>query len=74
MMKKFLAVCLTAALTAGMIVGCGSGSGKDNDSGSGAVTAKVIDIDLTSEDYAFGVDKTQPELLEQVNTLSLIHI
>ena len=30
--------------------------------------AKVIDIDLTQEEYAFGVDKDQPELLEQVNT------
>ena len=29
---------------------------------------KVIDVDLTSEEYAFGVDKTQPELLEQTNT------
>ena len=28
---------------------------------------RVIDIDLTSEQYAFGVDKDQPELLEQVN-------
>lgn len=26
---------------------------------------RVIDIDLTSEQYAFGVDKEQPELLEQ---------
>ena len=70
MMKKFLAVCLTAALVTGMIAGCGSsdGSGSDNGSDGGAVTAKVIDIDLTSEEYAFGVDKTQPELLEQVNT------
>ena len=33
----------------------------------GAVTAKVIDIDLTDEEYAFGVDKNQPELLEQTN-------
>ena len=32
---------------------------------TGAV--KVIDIDLTSEEYAFGVDKDQPELLEKVN-------
>ena len=32
-----------------------------------AKTAKVIDIDLTDEEYAFGVDKNQPELLEQVN-------
>lgn len=34
---------------------------------SGAVKAQVIDIDLTNEEYAFGVDKDQPELLEQVN-------
>ncbi len=31
------------------------------------VYAKVIDVDLTSEEYAFGVDKTQEDLLEQVN-------
>ena len=31
------------------------------------VTAKVIDIDLTNEEYAFGVDKEQPELLDEVN-------
>lgn len=30
---------------------------------------KVIDIDLTKEEYAFGVDKDQPELLETVNAL-----
>lgn len=30
-------------------------------------TAKVIDINLTEEEYAFGVDKDQPELLDQVN-------
>ena len=28
---------------------------------------KVIDIPLTEEEYAFGIDKNQPELLEQVN-------
>ena len=32
---------------------------------AGAV--KVIDVDLTEEQYAFGVDKDQPELLESVN-------
>ena len=26
-----------------------------------------FNINLTEEEYAFGVDKTQPELLEQVN-------
>lgn len=66
-MKKFLAVCLSAVLVAGMFAGCGSSS-EDAGSSSDAKTAKVIDIDLTSEEYAFGVDKNQPELLEQVNS------
>ncbi len=30
---------------------------------------KVIDIPLTVEEYAFGVDKAQPELLASVNTI-----
>ena len=30
---------------------------------------KVIDISLTEEEYAFGVDKAQPELLQQINTI-----
>ena len=28
---------------------------------------KIVDINLTEEEYAFGVDKAQPELLEDVN-------
>ena len=34
---------------------------------STADAVKVIDIKLTDEEYAFGVDKNQPELLEQAN-------
>ena len=65
-MKKLLAAALCAVLAVGVLAGCGSnGSGDEGDSKK---TAKVIDVDLTSEEYAFGVDKTQPELLEQVNT------
>ena len=30
---------------------------------------KVIDVPLTEEEYAFGVDKNQPELLASVNTI-----
>lgn len=67
-MKKLLAVCLTAALTVGMIAGCGSSNSSSGSDAGSAKTAKVIDVDLTSEEYAFGVDKSQPELLEQVNT------
>lgn len=69
-MKKLLAVCLTAALTVGLVAGCGGKSSDGDSSNSGsssAKTAKVIDVDLTSEEYAFGVDKSQPELLDQVN-------
>ena len=54
-MKKFLSVFLTAALAVSMLAGCGS----KNET----VTAKVIDIDLTDEEYAFGVDKNQTEHL-----------
>ena len=70
-MKKLLAAALCATLVAGMVSGCGS-NGNDtdgSDGGSSAKTAKVIEIDLTDEQYAFGVDQDQPELLEQVNTL-----
>lgn len=68
-MKKLLAAALSAVLAVGLLAGCGSnGSGDDgSDSGSSAKTAQVIDVDLTEEEYAFGVDKSQPELLEQVN-------
>ena len=36
--------------------------------GSGTEELRLIDIPLTQEAYAFGVDPAQPELLEQVNT------
>lgn len=57
-MKKFLAIALTAVLAVSAFAGCGKDAAK---------TAKVIPVDLTNEEYAFGVDKTQPELLESVN-------
>nr|WP_251389329.1 transporter substrate-binding domain-containing protein [Mediterraneibacter agrestimuris] len=67
-MKKLLAVMLSTVLVAGLIAGCGSkGDDKKADEGSAKTTAKVIEVDLTDEEYAFGVDKSQPELLEQVN-------
>ena len=57
-MKKLIALALSVVLALGAFAGCG---------GKEATTAKVIEIDLTSEEYAFGVDKTQPELLASVN-------
>lgn len=68
-MKKVWAVLLSATMIAGLVAGCGSSDEGETaeENGSSVTTAEVIDVDLTSEEYAFGVDKTQPELLEQVN-------
>lgn len=63
--KKLLALTLSAVMTLTALTACGSkDEGKDS---SAKKTAKVIEINLTDEEYAFGVDKTQPELLEEVN-------
>ncbi len=61
-MKKFLAIAL-AALMLFALAACGGNS--DDTAKTAAV--KVIDINLTEEEYAFGVDKAQPELLEKTN-------
>ena len=60
-MKKFIAILMSLVLIASvaMLAGCGK---KDD-----VKAAKVIGIDLTNENYAFGVDKAQPELLEKTN-------
>ena len=56
-MKKILSLAIAAVMLVMACVSCGGSAG-----------VKVIEIDLTTEEYAFGVDKNQPELLEQVNT------
>lgn len=60
-MKKVISLVLCLVLFAGIFAfaGCGKADAK--------ATAKVINIDLTQEEYAFGVDKDQPELLKDVN-------
>lgn len=60
-MKKFLAIAL-AAIMLFALAACGG-----NSDGDKAQAVKVIDINLTEEEYAFGVDKAQPELLEKTN-------
>ena len=65
-MKKLLSVLLVVALMLSMVACGGNADNKDGDKDA-VVTAKVIDIELTQEEYAFGVDKAQPELLKQVN-------
>ncbi len=70
-MKKLLAMGLAAVMAFTALVGCGSKNnttvGTDNNAASNKKGVKVIDIELTNEEYAFGVDKQQPELLEEVN-------
>ena len=56
-MKKMISLLTVAAMCLLLLCSC---SGP-------AATAKVVDIDLTQEDYAFGVDKTQPELSTKVD-------
>jgi len=55
-MKKIISILLVAVMLLSLAA-CG-GSAK---------TAKVIEINLTDELYAFGVDKAQPDLLKDVN-------
>ena len=66
-MKKLLSVLLVTALMLSMVACGNKADDTDKDANDAVVTAKVIDIELTSEEYAFGVDKAQPELLTQVN-------
>ena len=63
MKKKLLSLVLVAAMALS-VVACGA---KEEAAAEAPVTAKVIDVELTEEQYAYGVDKNQPELLEEVN-------
>ena len=56
-MKKIMALALALVMVLGTLTACGGG----------AAQAKVITVNLTEEEYAFGVDKNQPELLDATN-------
>lgn len=71
-MKKLLAMGLAAVMAVTALAGCGSKTtnnttGTDSNKTADKSAVKVIDIELTNEEYAFGIDKQQPELLEEVN-------
>mgnify|MGYP003291940007 CR=1 FL=1 len=59
-MKKLSTLFLSLILVIGTLTGCGNRANEP-------LTAELIDIELTLEQYAFGVDKNQPQLLEDVN-------
>ncbi len=56
-MKKFLCLVLAGLMLITCFAGCGKAS----------KGVKVYAIDLTQEEYAFGIDKNQPELLTKAN-------
>ena len=69
-MKKFTKIiALVLALVCICTAFAACGGNKDDGNTTKAPAVKVIDYDLTSEQYAFGVDKNQPELLTQVNDI-----
>lgn len=67
-MKKITKV-LAVILALVAIASCFAACSKDAGNASSTAKVKVIDIDLSSEEYAFGVDKNQPELMEAANEL-----
>ncbi len=64
---KMIALVLALACICTAFAACGGN--KDNNGDTKAPAVKVIEFDLTDEQYAFGVDKNQPELLNQVNDI-----
>ncbi len=61
---KTLILIMLSILILGLGLASCSGSGQSGDSKD---KVKLIGISLTDEEYAFGVDKNQPELLVKVN-------
>lgn len=59
-MKKIVSMVLVLCMAMVCLAGCSGSSKQDR-------KVKVIDINLTEEEYAYGVDKSQPDLLEKVN-------
>lgn len=72
-MKKFIKIMcavMAVAMMATVFASCGDKKETKDDAKDDAkynTAVKVIDIKLTDEEYAFGVDKDKPELLKQVN-------
>ena len=71
--KKISAVVLAVLMiVVAVFAGCsskGSDDKKADEPATSAAKDKVVDIELSSEEYAFGVDKKQPELKEKCNEL-----
>ncbi len=62
-MKKVIALILTVVMAVACFAACGKEESKEK------VLAKVLEVNLSDEEYAFGVDKNQEDLLQQVNEI-----
>lgn len=63
-LTKIIALVLALVCICTAFAACGGNKDKEK-----TPAVKVIGYDLTSEQYAFGVDKNQPELLTKVNEI-----
>ena len=63
-LTKIIALVLALVCICTAFAACGGNKDKEK-----TPAVKVINYDLTSEQYAFGVDKDQPELLTKVNEI-----
>ena len=66
-LTKIIALVLALVCICTAFAACGGN--KDDKDKEKTPAVKVINYDLTNEQYAFGVDKNQPELLTQVNDI-----
>lgn len=65
--KKILAVVLAALLAFAVFAGCSKDNDTTTDDTAKTEKVKVIDIDLSDEQYALGVNKDDEELLAKAN-------
>ena len=66
-LTKIIALVLALVCICTAFAACGGN--KDDKDKEKTPAVKVINYDLTSEQYAFGIDKDQPELLTKVNEI-----
>lgn len=66
-LTKIIALVLALVCICTAFAACGGN--KDDKDKEKTPAVKVINYDLTNEQYAFGVDKNQPELLTKVNEI-----
>ena len=66
-MQKVLALILALSMVAVLFAACGSKPETPSGNETAAAKVKTIDVSLTDELYAFGVNKDQPDLLEKTN-------